>query len=198
MTVVRNCEQCGATFETRLSKIAVGHGRYCSNRCRGAARRTTPEAFWRRVMRGKPSACWPWLGSRRKSGHGSILWEDRHHSAHRVAYQLTHGPIPVGLHVCHRCDNAPCCNPQHLYLDTAAGNNADMWARGRGRSGPQIDPGCLLRGERHPNAKLSVEAVLSIRAQSATGARRRDLARTFGVSEGAIAAVVSRRLWRHI
>lgn len=196
--VQRQCEICTTPFETHPSKIAKGHGRYCSPKCMGAAMRTTSEAFWRRVVRGKPSACWPWLGATGKAGHGRTLWQDRHHSAHRVAYELTYGPVPDGLQVCHRCDNAPCCNPQHLYLDTPAGNNADMWARGRGRSGPQIDPSCLPRGERHPNAKLTTAAVLRIRVQAAAGVRHRDLADTYGVSNGAIGAVVSRRLWRHV
>lgn len=45
---------------------------------------------------------------------------------HRVAWEVTNGPIPKGISVCHRCDNPPCCNPQHLFLGTQSDNNLDM------------------------------------------------------------------------
>jgi hypothetical protein len=48
-----------------------------------------------------------------------------------MAWELAYGPIPPGLHVLHRCDNKPCCNPAHLFLGTKADNHADMMTKGR-------------------------------------------------------------------
>jgi hypothetical protein len=103
---------------------------------RASGRRTgEPERrFWGRVDKSAgPDACWPWTGSRRGGGYGRVTVNGRSTSASRVAYELTHGTIPDGKHVCHTCDNPPCCNPAHLWVGTPADNTRDMLSKGRGR-----------------------------------------------------------------
>lgn len=83
---------------------------------------------------GGPDDCWEWKGARTACGHGKFSHAGqtrRTVSAHRFSYQMFVGPIPEGLVVRHRCDNPPCCNPQHLQLGTQADNVADITARGR-------------------------------------------------------------------
>jgi hypothetical protein len=89
-------------------------------------------------------ACWPWLRSRFKSGYGKVWWQGKVRRAHRVALELTYGPIPSGINVCHWCDNPICCRPHHLFTARAALNMADKMRKGRGRS---------LKGAEHPNAR---------------------------------------------
>lgn len=74
--------------------------------------------LWSRVKRGDPDACWLWLGSRRHNGYGRIIHKKKHLLVHRVAYELTFGPIPEGLQIDHvkarGCTNRHCVNPAHL------------------------------------------------------------------------------------
>lgn len=86
-------------------------------------------AFWRKVSRGTSDACWPWIGYKKSSGHGLTSYKSAPIHASRKAYILTHGPISSALCVNHRCDNAGCCNPSHLYLGTRADNMIDFWSK---------------------------------------------------------------------
>jgi hypothetical protein len=97
-----------------------------------------------------------------------------------MAWMLTHGDIPDGLNVCHRCDVPLCCNPNHLFLGTQADNLADCRAKGR------MPP-------RRRGLKLSIADRAAIRARLAT--RRHGeiaaTAREYGVSKATIFRLVS-------
>lgn len=132
--------------------------------------------------------CWIWQGHTR-NGYGRLnmgaAYGRRRIDAHRLAYQLAHGPIEDGLVVCHHCDVRACCNPTHLFLGTQRQNMDDMLAKGR--SSP---------GELRPQARLTTEAVRAIRA--ASGFTQQELAERYGVSQSNISAVLLRKSWRHV
>ena len=85
--------------------------------------------FWRKVLRGAPNECWPWIGFTKSSGHGLTSYKSEPIHASRKAYILTHGTFDLRQCVLHRCDNAACCNPAHLYLGTRADNMIDRWGK---------------------------------------------------------------------
>lgn len=127
-------------------------------------------AFWARVDKSAgPDACWPWTGSTFRSGYGQIGNRHLPVLAHRAAHQLTHGAIPRGACVLHRCDNPLCCNPAHLFVGSARDNARDKAAKGRCR-----------------NYVLGAEGVARLHALRAAGRRSEDIARDLGITEGTV------------
>jgi hypothetical protein len=151
------------------------------------------ERFWRHVAVGEPDKCWLWMGCLGRGGYGSFSTWGKNKSctgAHRMAWELTNGPVPSGLCVCHRCDNPPCVNPRHLFIGTRTDNLHDASVKGRIRA---------PMGTTSPNAKLTDEAVREIRRRYALGETlQRELGKEFGVSQEEIGAIVRRRKWRHV
>ena len=134
-------------------------------------------------------SCFEWLGSKNQYGYGWFHKHGHNVQAHRLAYEISKGPIPENLCVCHKCDNPACVNPAHLFIGTKKDNNQDCNKKGR-RNQPS--------GERHGSAKLTEEDVKDIRiAYSLGGCIQKDIAETFGVHRITISKIVNGKLWKH-
>jgi hypothetical protein len=130
--------------------------------------------------------CWLWPGGKNSWGYGVITAEGRVQSAHRVSWEVHHGPIPAGMQVCHRCDVRDCVRPDHLFLGTAKDNVADMDAKGRRGRGWKA----VRRGEMHQAAKLSDAEAAAVREAVGLGESRRSVARRFGISHTYVGMLV--------
>lgn len=146
----------------------------------------TPERLQSRVELLTESGCWIWLGATNKAGYGNVYHDKRWINAHRVSYMLFRGPIPPGLHVCHRCDIPQCVNPGHLFVGTGADNHLDKCAKGRAKGAP---------GSRHPLAKLTDEQVGEIRTSPE---RNSFFCRKYGLSRGTVSGIRLKRYWKHL
>lgn len=106
---------------------------------------TQADKFWAQVDKAGTNECWPWTGAT-SYGYGVFSPDSRHTRAHRIAWTLTHGPIPHGLLVCHSCDRPACVNPSHLFVGTLKDNAIDAVRKGR-TTPPRI------RGAEHYNSR---------------------------------------------
>lgn len=133
------------------------------------------EPTQQRLVRPDLGPCWEWAGGTHGNGYGKLYDGTRTVSAHRLAYETWVGPIPAGASICHRCDNPPCINPEHLVPGTTAENHADMRAKGR-----RTDP-----------VRLTDNQVTAIRVAH-TGARgdTTRLAVDYGVSVATVSLIV--------
>lgn len=139
--------------------------------------------FHANVDQREPDECWPWKRPPMKAGYGQIQWLDgKVWYAHRVAYVLAYGDIPVSGdpddpieidHLCHdhrvcpetiKCQHRLCCNPAHLEAKPRSANTARtmFWrscppgcacGRHSGHSGStKCQPGCSCGKHRRPEA----------------------------------------------
>ena len=146
--------------------------------------------FWQKVHRSKDEdACWEWQRCCNDSGYGIIRVNGRNERAHRVAFVLTHGPIPDGKHILHSCHNPPCCNPKHLKIGTDLDNFKD-----RIDCGTAVPPPIHI-GSANPSARLTESEVIEIRA---SGLSVTDLATKYGVRRGTINFILKGQTWRHL
>lgn len=104
------------------------------------------------------TGCWEWQGGKTQTGYGMFFYgtfdgKEKMGKAHKAAWVLLKGPVPDGLFVLHRCHNAKCCNPAHLYLGTHMDNMKDRDESGR-----------TSRGEHRYNFKRDEELVKKIGA----------------------------------
>lgn len=149
-------------------------------------RGTLAERFWRKVD--KSGDCWEWTGARGNStGHGRIRDQGASKWSHRVSWELTHGPIPKGMFVCHACDNPPCVRPSHLFLGSAKDNSEDMVRKHR-----------QVFGMKTTGVRLNEDKVREIRTLANDGMPSAALAEQFGVGYVTIRDIITRKTWRHV
>jgi len=144
------------------------------------------------------TGCHEWAAGRSQAGYGVKSINNKQHFVHRVKWEETHGPIPDGMCVLHRCDNPPRCNVEHLFLGTKGDNARDMVSNGRDNASAR--PHVIVRGERSGMAKLTEAAVRYIRQEVERGpyGTMSRLAREFGVSRNTIRSLCLRRHWKHV
>lgn len=124
--------------------------------------------------------CWLWLGSHDRYGYGLFWINGRTALAHRIAWELSDGPIPEGLHILHRCNQPACVRVDHLYLGTHTDNMRDRSAL-----------------ERQPRKLTYMQVAAAREAYQRGGVTYKELAHSCGVTTATMRLAVTGRTWRH-
>lgn len=147
--------------------------------------------FWEKVDKRGPDECWEWIGyknKKRKYGYFNKRSGEKLMLAHRMSWELFSGnPIPVGMVVCHKCDNPSCVNPSHLFVGTMKDNMHDASVKGR-----------IAWGERHGKAYLKEKDVLEMRDLKKIGYSIRWLSQKFKTPEWNIRFICNNITWKNI
>jgi hypothetical protein len=154
------------------------------------------ERFWKRVQLGTSRQCWEWAPWATKAkGNYGVFYPGKPHPngfrvfAHRQSWELAHGKIPKGLCVCHKCDNPPCVNPNHLFLGSKSDNIIDMHEKGRANH---------VSGESHGCSKINSRTARKIKDMRANGNRIFEIAETLRLSRAIVSRVVNGINWKNI
>lgn len=92
--------------------------------------------------------CWQWVASFNSHHYGQFRIWGKTRTAHRLAWSLIVGPIPVGLDLDHLCRNRGCVNPRHLEPVTRRVNTQRGMAAERTRASRAEQTHCRRGG--HP------------------------------------------------
>lgn len=145
----------------------------------GRERKTLEERFREKTEVDHETGCINWTGAVTGVGYGNIGDGAHTLAAHRLAYQMAHGPIPDGLLIRHTCDNRRCVNPAHLVPGTKKDNADDMVRAGR--------------APKHTGRTLSDKDVATITGLRILGWLQKEIASEYNVSLGTVQAILNNR-----
>jgi predicted DNA-binding protein (UPF0251 family) len=146
---------------------------------------------------GTSAFCWDWLGSKTKSGYGTLCLLGRPVYVHRLVIVLNGRDAPAdGMMVLHSCDNPGCCNPDHLSVGTAKDNSQDMASKGR--QFLQQQPNRAIIGEAHKKAKLTEADVRRLRWGDLSRVTQKEAASILGVGQPIVSSIKLFKTWKHV
>jgi len=142
-----------------------------------------PSAIQRKVLENIDTppacACWDWAGNYNRD-LPVLRWKGKSGNAIRLVNEcFKHRSIDSTKIARHTCTNRWCVNPGHTYFVERK----------------EITP--VMRGENHPNAKLTRTDVAVIRRRG-KHSKAEDLSAEFGVTPEEISHILNRKRWKHL
>lgn len=171
-----NCKSCNKELINKHKGA-----KYCNRKCMALGYSINLETDFIKNIN-KTDTCWLWTGNLATTGYGRI----KKLYAHRISYEMFNGKIPDGMFVCHKCDNPPCVNPDHLFLGTQLDNIRDMHKKGRNNN---------LSGENTHFSKITGSEAIEI---FISDRKYKDIGDEYGITRGCVSAIKSKRTWKKV
>jgi len=197
------CKTCNKTYKVECWRKTSN---YCSNECRNKKASTwllktsfqidkatdeekkqrLKDNFEKLVIR--KDGCWEWKG-RSEKGYAKMSCRKALGAClgHRASWIIHYGNIPENMSVLHRCDNAICTNPNHLWLGFNEDNVNDMLSKKRNPIGSKVG-----------TAKLNESQVKDIKNLLNKEITCRQIADKYNVTVQAIALIKKGINWKHV
>ena len=139
------------------------------------------------------SGCVEWTGGT-TGGYGAFSVGPRRggrmHLAHRWLFEQAYGKQPASIDVCHSCDNRKCVNIAHLFAGTRKQNMEDAVRKGRTSHVARV------KGEKHPNRRLSAAQAKEVRALRLAGCSLRFVSGIYGISVQQVCRIALNQSWK--
>lgn len=195
------CDTCGKAFEPK----SCAH-RFCCVPCRTIARRLRDRERYREQSRVlNANCCCPQCGTIFDAHHRAQKYcgEACQKASSRFRHTVTPNRARLKSLVCSRCGETieSAKKSSKKYCGQCEKIRRKETIREyyyRSRSRPVPSGPAVFCGEANGYAKLTEDAVRTIRAKSAQGASSSKLGALHGVDSSTIRLIVSRRSWRHI
>jgi hypothetical protein len=145
------------------------------------------QKFFREVVLtydGDECLIWPFAST--SAGYAQVTHNGKLKIASRAVCEEVYGPAPSPTHqAAHSCGKGDCgcVTKRHLSWKTPEANCAD-----------KVEHGTILRGETHPNARLTRLDIATIRSQRGK-VRQADIAERFGISRSYVSEIQSGHAW---
>ena len=133
------------------------------------------------------TGCIIWTGKSHSNAHGRMTVQGKSYYAHRVAYVMFKGPLPIDKVVCHSCDNPQCVNVEHLFLGSIRDNSIDLAKKGLN--------GTVLHPEAYANRRFGPKItdeikMAALNAYLDTNLSQREIAAKYGISKSMVNKII--------
>lgn len=143
------------------------------------------DRFWEKVDK-KPDGCWNWKGyTDNGKAYGRLRLGKENKIATHVSWFIHTGKWP-NKYMCHKCDNPPCVNPEHLFEGTHWDNMEDKVKKGRQKRGQDI-PNAILNDGKVKIVKSLLKYLTPRMVEEVTG-----------VSYWSIIKIKNNKQWKHV
>jgi len=139
------------------------------------------------------AGCWIWQRAKMRFGYGQLRRYGKIWPVHRLTYFLHAEDAPLDvlinpkLFICHKCDVAACCNPEHLFIGDASLNTKDKVLKNRQTMGYLVSISKLK--------ELDIPKILKLKTAGFSNAA---IGRKYNVARGTIRKIVNGNNWKQI